>query len=122
MQASNQVTIGVEDDHDAERIAAVLEALGYSVIRDEEHRAPEVRLVGTVRRLARRVCLTARETDVLEGVVAGKSLDQIASALEISRATVKWHLHNVFGKTKTNNITDLLRAALRVAHGTTEPT
>ena len=43
--------------------------------------------------------LTPREFDVLEQIVHGKSNKEIATELEISEATVKTHINNLFSKT-----------------------
>jgi DNA-binding CsgD family transcriptional regulator len=44
--------------------------------------------------------------------VEGKSGDEIGVALDIGRATVKWHRHNIFAKTGTANELHLMRLAL----------
>jgi ATP/maltotriose-dependent transcriptional regulator MalT len=104
------VQFKIENDADATRIAAVLSALGYEPIREFEDKPNKV---WTVAELARRHKLTSREQDILELVVAGlESNDAIANRLLISRATVKWHMHNIFAKTNTTGREGLLRAAL----------
>ena len=47
-------------------------------------------------------------------MLAGRNNDEISKDLEISRATVKWHMHNVFAKTNTGNRESLLRLALQL--------
>lgn len=59
--------------------------------------------------------LTPRETDVLKHIVHGKSNRQIALKLEISEATVKVHINNLFDKLGVSDRTQAATAALR--HG-----
>ncbi len=98
----------------------MLEALGYKVLRELEEGDGPSRLRWAVQRLAQRHRLTTREQDILERVLCGSSNQDIGRELDISRATVKWHMHNVFAKTNTNNRESLLRLALQL--GGTEPT
>ncbi|EDM75068.1 probable response regulator transcription regulator protein [Plesiocystis pacifica SIR-1] len=112
--ANCEVRIWVERDEDASRISAVLEALGYTVLRELEEGDGPARLRWAVNRLCHRHKLTARERDVLERVLAGRNNEQIGKDLEISRATVKWHMHNIFAKTNTGNREALLRLALQL--------
>ncbi|MFV8749920.1 LuxR C-terminal-related transcriptional regulator [Nannocystaceae bacterium ST9] len=120
MTTSNQVHIRVTHDDDANRISAVLEALGYSVLRELDEGDAPSRLHWAVTRLARFHKLTEREQDLLECVLSGKSNEDIGRSLEISRATVKWHMHNIFAKTNTGNRESLLRLALQLG-GAREP-
>jgi DNA-binding CsgD family transcriptional regulator len=118
-QARNQspqpeVHIRVEADADASRITAVLEALGYQVLRQLDEGEGPARLEWAVERLCLRHKLTSRERDVLIGVLEGNDNAGLAKRLEISRATVKWHLHNVFAKVGVTSREDLLRAALQL--------
>ena len=115
--ARTQVHIRVVQDDDASRISAVLEALGYSVLRELDEGDAQHRLRWAVDRLARRHQLTSREQDMLELVLDGRTNSQISRALDISRATVKWHMHNVFAKTNTGNRESLLRLALQLGSG-----
>lgn len=112
--ALNEVRIWVDRDDDANRVSAVLEALGYTVLRELEEGDGPARLRWAVNRLARRHKLTSREQDILERVLAGRNNDEIGKDLEISRATVKWHMHNIFAKTNTGNRESLLRLALQL--------
>lgn len=114
---ATEVHIRVVHDHDAGRISAVLEALGYKVLRDLDEGDGPARLRWAVSRLAQRHNLTNREQDMLERVLSGRSNQQISRELEISRATVKWHMHNVFAKTNTCNRESLLRLALQLGGG-----
>lgn len=57
--------------------------------------------------------LTRRETDVLIGIEAGHSLDEIATVMKTRKATVKWHLHNVMAKMNVETREGVLRALIR---------
>ncbi|WP_244923931.1 helix-turn-helix domain-containing protein [Enhygromyxa salina] len=117
ISTTTEVHIRVARDDDASRIAAVLEALGYNVLRQLDEGDGPQRLRWAVTRLARRHKLTSREQDILELVLEGRSNEQIGRVLEISRATVKWHMHNVFAKTNSGNRESLLRLALQLGSG-----
>jgi DNA-binding CsgD family transcriptional regulator len=114
---ATEVHIRVAHDDDATRISAVLEALGYTVLRQLDEGDGPQRLRWAVTRLARRHKLTSREQDILELVLEGRTNTQIGRALDISRATVKWHMHNVFAKTNTGTRESLLRLALQLGGG-----
>lgn len=114
---NTEVRIWVDGDDDANRVSAVLEALGYTVLRELEEGDGPARLRWAVNRLSQRHKLTLREQDILERVLAGRSNHEISRDLEISRATVKWHMHNLFAKTNTNNRESLLRLALQLGGG-----
>ncbi|NVB42265.1 helix-turn-helix transcriptional regulator [Pseudenhygromyxa sp. WMMC2535] len=119
-QTKTEVLISVEADKDASRITAVLEALGYAVLRQLDEGDAPARLAWAIDRLVRRHGLTPRERDVLEGVLAGRDNSALARQLGISRATVKWHLHNVFAKVGVGTREALLRLSLQLgAHADT---
>jgi len=59
--------------------------------------------------------LTPRETQVLELIADGLSNKAIATVLDISGETVKFHLASIFGKLGASNRTDAVRLALK--HG-----
>jgi DNA-binding CsgD family transcriptional regulator len=111
---NSEVRIWVDGDDDANRVSAVLEALGYTVLRELEQGDGPTRLRWAVSRLVRRHKLTGREQEILERVLAGRHNLEIAGDLEISRATVKWHMHNIFAKTNTGQRESLLRLALQL--------
>ena len=70
--------------------------------------------VGT--RLAERMAgmnLSGREQHVLELVATGKSNKEIATALEITEATVKGHMTNILGKLGVTDRTQAVITALR---------
>jgi len=67
-------------------------------------------------RLAERVGteeLTPREFDVLEQIVGGCSNKEIATALEISEATVKTHINSLLGKLGVTDRTQAATAAIQ---------
>ncbi|WP_280524041.1 helix-turn-helix transcriptional regulator [Enhygromyxa salina] len=101
-------------------MSAVLEALGYTVLRELEEGDGPSRLRWAVNRLSRRHKLTAREQEILERVLAGRNNEDISKDLEISRATVKWHMHNIFAKSNTGNRESLLRQALQLGANRSE--
>jgi DNA-binding CsgD family transcriptional regulator len=110
-----EVRIAVDSDDDANRIAAVLEALGYTVVRDIEPMEPASRLRWATEQMARRYKLTSREREILQLVLAGEAdTTALGRILELSRATVKWHMHNIFAKTGTVGTEQLLRRALQL--------
>jgi DNA-binding NarL/FixJ family response regulator len=67
-------------------------------------------------RLAERMSgsdLTARELEVLEQIVKGRSNKEIASALKISEATVKSHINNILSKLGVSDRTQAATTALQ---------
>ncbi|MGD9739970.1 MAG: helix-turn-helix transcriptional regulator [Bauldia sp.] len=52
--------------------------------------------------------LTSREANVTSLLVGGRDLDEIAKALSIGRETVRFHLKNIFAKTRTHSQRDLV--------------
>jgi DNA-binding CsgD family transcriptional regulator len=110
-----EVHVRVHDDADAVRITAVLEALGFRVVRLLDDADGGTRLRWAVDRLSRLHHLTEREREVLAGVLEGHHNERLATKLGISRATVKWHLHNVFAKIGVASREALLRVALELA-------
>ncbi|EDM81456.1 ATP-dependent transcriptional regulator, MalT-like, LuxR family protein [Plesiocystis pacifica SIR-1] len=118
---SREVRIWVESDEDAAKIEALLEALGFTVLRELGDGDGPARLRWAVNRLCNRYQLTPRERDVLQGVLAGWRNGQVAKDLNISGATVKWHLHNIFTKTGAEDRESLLRLALQLGGRTREP-
>jgi DNA-binding CsgD family transcriptional regulator len=109
-----EVVISTASDDDAKRIAAVLEALGYSVKRALTESVDPQRLNAAADRLVDRHKLTERERDILRLVLAGVTSKKIATSLDVSRHTVKWHMHNIFVKTNTPTREKLLRLALQL--------
>jgi DNA-binding CsgD family transcriptional regulator len=62
-----------------------------------------------IRALADRGKLTARERDVLDYMLMGRSLEDIASLLAIGRRTAKFHQSNVLEKLGADSRVDLIR-------------
>jgi len=116
-----RVRFAVEHDEQAAKITALLEALGYEVVRDLDHGTTQNRLAWAVKRLTKKASLTEREADVLAHVLHGRSNSEIADELTIRKATVKWHMHNIFTKTGTATREQLLREALQLG-GPPSPT
>jgi DNA-binding NarL/FixJ family response regulator len=79
--------------------------------------AGKTRIPATVaQRLAGRMGgqeLTARETEVLKQIVAGKSNKEIGAALFISEATVKTHINSLLGKMGVTDRTQAATTALQ---------
>ena len=57
--------------------------------------------------------LTPRESEVLEQIVRGKSNKEIASALDVSEATVKTHINSLLGKLGVTDRTQAATAAIQ---------
>lgn len=55
--------------------------------------------------------LSPREVDILEQLALGRTNQQIAAGLFISRATVKTHLNHIFGKLGVSNRTEAVTVA-----------
>lgn len=123
MAASPKVRVrfAVAHDEQAAKITALLEALGYEVIRDLSPDTAQTRMRWAVERLTSHAQLTGRETDILALLLQGHSNGEIGQALKISKATVKWHMHNVFCKTGTATREGLLREALLLGGVTRRP-
>jgi len=90
---------------DEAMLAAVRRALG----RQREDRAREAERDAVKERLAG---LTARERQVLEGLVAGKANKNIAFDLGISARTVEIYRANVMTKMNAASLSELVRMAL----------
>ncbi|WP_199550569.1 response regulator transcription factor [Streptomyces sp. N35] len=63
--------------------------------------------------------LTAREAEVLARIADGLTNTEIARALQVSTATVKTHINNLFAKAGLKDRTQAVRYAYR--HGLAEP-
>jgi ATP/maltotriose-dependent transcriptional regulator MalT len=47
--------------------------------------------------------LTRREVSIIKRLESGLSNKEIAEAIFVSEGTLKWHLHNVYGKLEVKN-------------------
>jgi len=59
--------------------------------------------------------LSEREVEVLQLVGAGLSNREIAEELILTVGTVKWHLHNIYGKLQVHNRTQAVARARELA-------
>ena len=71
--------------------------------------------------LASRFSLTARETEILELTLRGKSIDDIAAELVIARETVRTHRRNLFLKCEVHHEKELRDLATRIVATTVKP-
>ena len=55
--------------------------------------------------------LTKRELSILKRLETGLSNKEIAEAIFVSEGTLKWHLHNVYGKLNVKNRTRAMARA-----------
>lgn len=85
-------------------IEAVRRAAGEVVRGGASHNASAIR--------ARLDTLSAREREVLSGVIAGRPNKLIAHDLDISPRTVEVHRANVMGKMEAKSLPELVRMAL----------
>jgi ATP/maltotriose-dependent transcriptional regulator MalT len=58
--------------------------------------------------------LTKRELNILSRLESGLSNREIAESLFISEATLKWHLHNIYGKLEVRNRSGAIAAVKRL--------
>lgn len=59
------------------------------------------------------ITLTPREIEILKALCDGKTNQEIANELHISCNTVHFHRGNVYHKTKSQNISDLIKYAIK---------
>ncbi len=64
--------------------------------------------------------LSARERELLDSIVQGKSTKMIADALKISARTVDHHRANLMEKMKAENVADLVRMAMEADYRSLE--
>jgi len=88
------------------------EAIDLALTRAVEERTRRAELEGLETRLDR---LTARERQVLAGVVAGRLNKQIAAELGIVEQTVKVHRGRIMQKLGAESVADLVRLTDRLA-------
>lgn len=88
---------------------ALLECIRGAIKRDAERRRIELNRHSIARRLEQ---LTAREHDVLQRVVLGKSNKVIASELSLATKTVEAHRAHVMEKMQATSLAELIRLAV----------
>lgn len=79
-----------------EMVERIIEAIHCVATGEEIWISPELR--EKIARLEKRVHLTPRELEVIQGVAAGKTNIEIAHELSVSQKTVEKHLFNLFEK------------------------
>lgn len=94
--------------------AALLTAIGEGFARIDDTDARSVRALEATVRIA---ALTARERDVLVGLVQGYPNKTIAYDLGISARTVEVHRANLMTKLEVHNLSDVLRIAFAAGLG-----
>lgn len=84
----------------------LLECAKRAIQADAEQRRGQARRAELQQRLAR---LTAREQQVLDGVLAGRTSKAVAAELGLSRKTVDQHRARVMAKLQADNVVDLVK-------------
>jgi two-component system response regulator FixJ len=95
------------------------DALLAAVQRALAHRSQSQSQATLLAESAQRIAgLSARERDVLGGLVAGHSNKEIARGLNISPRTVETYRANIMTKTRAGSLSELVRITLLTGHGT----
>lgn len=100
------------------RSQELLERIHAALRKDTEARAEAQRRAAILARLA---TLTAREREVMDLVVAGRSNKAIAAQLEVSTKTVEAHRTRIMEKMEADSLADLVRMAVSVGTVAPEP-
>jgi len=87
----------------------LLERIRAALDRDRQARAVATERAVVIERLA---CLTPREREVMELLVAGKTSKEIAAAMNVSVRTVEGHRRMVFSKMDVSSAAQLVRTVL----------
>jgi FixJ family two-component response regulator len=90
----------------------LLEAIGRALERDLER---QQRLERVAELKTRYASLTAREREVMAGVVAGRLNKQICYSLHAAERTIKTHRSRVMDKMRVRSVPDLVRIAEELA-------
>jgi DNA-binding CsgD family transcriptional regulator len=94
--------------HDVARLTSLYQYIAFN-LRSHDH-ARQVRLQTTLRSIAR---LTRRESDICELVAEGATNQDVAECLDLTLATVKFYMKQIFDKMGVENRTAL---AARLAY------
>lgn len=96
------------------RAQALLERVSEAIRVDRRRREQRVSQGAVSRQLDR---LTPREREVMQLLVLGKSVKEVAVALDISPKTVQIHRANVMDKLDAASVVDLVRIAMAAGEG-----
>ncbi|MBB4039301.1 DNA-binding CsgD family transcriptional regulator/PAS domain-containing protein [Microvirga flocculans] len=114
------LAIRVSSAEDAPVYAHVLPISGSDLRTRLQPDAVAAIFIGTppqpegLRLLAAAFELTAAETRVLEGLLAGRTLSETAAHLGIAPSTAKTHLDHIFAKAGVSRQTELIRLAMQL--------
>lgn len=97
---------------------ALWDAIRQALAEDQARREKSSKVS---EQMAKLDSLTSDERKVLDGILAGKPNKTIASELDVSVRTVESRRHNVFKKTETESIAELVRFVMSV-EGSDSPT
>jgi DNA-binding CsgD family transcriptional regulator len=112
-QPTERVDFCVANDESARRIEAVLGSLGYEPVRDLAQIQGEL-FEEAAELAAHRYRLSNRERQVLTLLLSGLAREAIKDRLGFSKATLKWHLHNIYTKLGVSGSEHALRRALHI--------
>lgn len=88
---------------------------GGSYVTPQIKRAMDERFIRDPKRLERRKELTARQREVLQMVAEGRSMMEIASILQITHRTVRFHKAKIMEELEITTNSDLVKYA--ISHG-----
>lgn len=71
-------------------------------------------VTSTAPEVKRASCLTAKEREVLQRIVEGKTSREVGKQLSISERTVKFHLRNIYSKLNVINRSQAVAMAMRM--------
>ena|SRR6266550_3860162 len=90
------------------REQTLLDAIRYGIKRDRTRREHEAKLADLRTRYE---LLTAREREVMAGVVSGMINKQIARELRTTEKTIKFHRAHIMRKMEARSLAELVRIA-----------
>jgi RNA polymerase sigma factor (sigma-70 family) len=96
----------------------LLDQIQEALARDAQRRQLEKKRDALAAQLA---LLSARERQVLDGVVAGKSTKEIAAALGLSPKTVDFHRAKIMEKMQADSVASLVRMILAIESAKEQP-